>query len=227
MQDHHLQTRRDPSQSRMCASPVQYLQRRQCSTCSVQQGLQVHLRSLESVMENQTSWYQWESVQVTNKKTGEDQSKKLLVAHSTTVQQLVDVLISSTEQFAAHIFEANWQYKQFTALKDNLPEGVVLCVLDFAENYTARAQDEVQSAHWAQTQITIHLVVCYDGNIVHEMVFVSDDIKHRAHFVEKCVSDAVSLLRDAYNVQFTKMVQFTDGCSSQYKSKVPFMDISA
>lgn len=68
----------------------------------------------------------------------------------------------------------------------------MLSVFDFAENYTAQQQDEVQSAHWAQDQITLHPIVCYynTGSIskTPEVVFISDDIKHDAQFVETCVT---------------------------------------
>ncbi|XP_021339567.1 uncharacterized protein LOC110440744, partial [Mizuhopecten yessoensis] len=57
------------------------------------------------------------------------------------------------------------------------------------------------------------------------MVFVSDDIQHDAHFVEACLTETLKHLEET--VLIRKIVQFTDGCSSQYKSKIPFLDISA
>jgi hypothetical protein len=52
--------------------------------------------------------------QANNKKTGLEHSKKMLVTHNTSLQQMVDQY--SLEQFSAHFFQATWQYKQFSTL---------------------------------------------------------------------------------------------------------------
>ena len=43
--------------------------------------------------------------------------------------------------------------------------------MDFAEDYRCRSQEEIQSAYWSQTQVTIHPVIAYykkDGKLVHQ-----------------------------------------------------------
>ena len=49
--------------------------------------------------------------------------------------------------------------------------------MDFAENYTCVYQDEVQSAHWRQTQVTIFTVMIYLCGS-HPLVIVTDCRNH-------------------------------------------------
>ena len=64
-------------------------------------------------------------------------------------------------------------------------------VLDFAEN-----QDEIQSAHWAVNQVTVHPIVvyysCADCTIQHvvqeAVVIISEDLKHDGHAVQHLVN---------------------------------------
>ncbi|CAG2208754.1 unnamed protein product [Mytilus edulis] len=43
-------------------------------------------------------------------------------------------------------------------------------MMDFAENFSTRYQDECQSAHWCYDQITIHPSVCYYSDALGETV---------------------------------------------------------
>ena len=55
-------------------------------------------------------------------------------------------------------------------------------VCNFAENYTFVVQDEIQSFHWNNDQVTIHPVVGYyksDDNLKHiNFVVISENNKH-------------------------------------------------
>ncbi|KAK0040075.1 hypothetical protein Bpfe_030491 [Biomphalaria pfeifferi] len=52
----------------------------------------------------------------------------------------------------------NWQQQQFADLKQDLPCDWLLLVSDFGQNFTCHHQDEIQGAHWARTEVTIHPV---------------------------------------------------------------------
>lgn len=63
-------------------------------------------------------------------------------------------------------------------LKDNLPEHDIIIQMDFAENFTCRCLDEVQTVYWNQTSVTLNHVVIYynDGNkLQHKSVVVVSD----------------------------------------------------
>lgn len=99
--------------------------------------------------------------------------------------------------------------------------------------FCTRYQDECQSAHWCYEQITIHPIVCYYSDnlgrtVTHEVVYISDDLTHDANFVDYCFKNCINFLHKNLSLnRLNQCLQFTDGCSSQYKSKVPFFDISS
>ena len=83
--------------------------------------------------------------------------------------------------------------------------------------------------------ITIHTVVtfynCQQCNsssrpIMDVLIFISDDNQHDHHAVQAFFSKTVEFLRVSRGVSFTKVFEFTDGCSSQYTSRGPLVDIS-
>ena len=93
----------------------------------------------------------------------------------------------------------------------------LLGVLDFAENYHCTSQDEVQ--------VTIHPIVfsysCSCGMIVTESrIIVSDDLSHDTAAVQTFTKAALQHMKSRGS--FTRFIQFSDGCSAQYKSKQPF-----
>ena len=88
---------------------------------------------------------------------------------------------------------ASWNYCQFKCAKKNLLAGEVIIVHDFAQNYVCLLQNEPQGLHWDHKQVTLHTTVVYyksttedcDKLVTHELVHVSDDLKHNAHLVNK------------------------------------------
>lgn len=199
--------------------------RRQCNSCGPEK-LHEHLDAqiIES-SDQMVQWNRWENTKIDGKQ------RKMLASHHSTVRDLIAEIEKDLQTLPAHLFDASWQYRQFANLKSNLPNGNMLCVMDFAENFTVRQQDECQSAHWFAQQVTIHPIVCYYHQeeqselVTHELVHISADLLHDSHFVHRCFKDSVNYLEDQ-GKSFDKIIQFTDGCSAQYKSKTPFMDLS-
>ena len=58
------------------------------------------------------------------------------------------------------------------------------------------------------------------------VVIISEDLKHDGHAVQHFVNQTMPHLRNNRGVTVNKVIEFTDGCGSQYKSKLPFSDIS-
>jgi hypothetical protein len=59
------------------------------------------------------------------------------------------------------MFRANYQHKVQANLTANLEINHCLVVMDYSENMTLQPQDEIESAHWTQKQVTlfpIHIV---------------------------------------------------------------------
>lgn len=145
--------------------------------------------------------------------------------------QLLCEMEEELKPFALHISNAEWQHQQFNKLKENLPEKWVLFVMDFAENYSCFYQDEAQSVHWNQKQVTIHPIVAYyhcpdDGEVMRESVMcISSDLKHDSHAVQHF---QLTLVRELLGrgLAIEKIIHFSDGCASQYKCKTSFVDAS-
>ena len=182
----------------------------------------------EGDFEKEVSLRQWEMKEVQRGDTMV--KKKALVKKTATVKKVLGGLEEDLRTFPMHNFLAKWQYMQFNHKKKNPDQNEVVSVLDFAENYRCSIQDEAQSAHWNYMQATLHPIVCYyqclhcDSCVTESIVIISNDLIHDSVAVKEFTKVAcVNLKRKLPNLQL--MTQFTDGCSSQYKSKKPFTDI--
>ena len=69
--------------------------------------------------------------------------------------------MKEVHSFRSHVNRVYTEFKQQKNLKDNLPDNHVYIHMDFAEDYRCRSQNEIQSAYWSPTQVTIHPVVMY------------------------------------------------------------------
>ena len=158
----------------------------------------------------------------------------MLVRNQGTLQELVQELKPEVTFLAQHLFRADWQSKQFEAMRKSrpFPARTVGMVLDFAENFTCTHQDEVQAAHWHHEQVTVHPIVSYYGcqecqeTVTESLVFVSDDKVHDHNAVFHFTKLAMEHLQLTRGLSLKTIIQWTDGCCSQYKSKGPFSDIS-
>ena len=82
--------------------------------------------------------------------------------------------------------------------------------------------------------MTVYPIVCYykcneeeHTHLVQEaLVFLFDDLTHDSQAVHHFESLAVKLLQEKRGLNCQHIVEFTDGCSGQYKSKSPFADNS-
>lgn len=102
-------------------------------------------------------------------------------------------------------------------------------VMDFAENRKAMFSNEVKSAHFGKSQITLHPVVMfYRGSdlqlVRHTLMFLSDDIQHDYHAVNHFTVAAIKTATSSLAAR--KIYIFSDGCASQYKGRGTFADLS-
>ncbi|MEE8209109.1 MAG: hypothetical protein V3T88_09210 [Nitrosomonadaceae bacterium] len=83
--------------------------------------------------------------------------------------------------------------------------------------------------NFGKRQVTIHPCVgyysCEGIPVRHSVIVVSDDSKHDYHSVEHYLNLAYNSF-SSENRKFEKVVVFSDGCSSQYKGKGTFADLS-
>jgi hypothetical protein len=173
-------------------------------------------------------WKKWENATVTGAK-GTKISKKVLLEKEGTYRDLVSDFLADLEIWALHIFTANWQYAQYKELKAHLPCGWLLTVVDFAENYRCRYQDEITSAYYNYAQATVHPIQTFyhcteekcKEMISEACIFITDDLQHDMYAVSAFRSVLFTHLQNR-GLEWHHHVQYSDGCSSQYKSKGPF-----
>ncbi|GFO46529.1 Armadillo repeat-containing protein 5-like isoform x2 [Plakobranchus ocellatus] len=130
--------------------------------------------------------------------------------------------------FAEHLFTAYWQQNQYKYAINTLMPGEVLLIEDFAENRKATYAAEVKSAHFGKQQITLHPIVAYIKNdeyqlIRHSLMFISNDIGHDFHMVNKFTDMALAFLKEETEVE--SVIIYSDGCAGQYKGKGTFADL--
>ncbi len=89
-------------------------------------------------------------------------------------------------------------------MKNNLKDGEVLTVCDFAENYTFIIQDAVQSYYWKNDQVTIHPFVSYykdESGEIKSLSFavISDYMKHHINAVYAFQKEFISFIKSKVN----------------------------
>ena len=137
--------------------------------------------------------------------------------------------VNSLHSMSSHSFFAAWNFHQYLVCKNNLEKGHVLVVHDYAQNYLCVHQNEIQAMHWCHEQVTIHpSCITYRCPIegcnllvLHEIVHISDNLKHDAHLVKKFQAANVQVLTRR-GVDIRKMIEFMDQAPSQYKNKSAF-----
>ena len=125
-----------------------------------------------------------------------------------------------------HTFYTKWNYCQYKRANTNLFLGYILLVHDSAQNILYIRQNESQALDWVYQQVTVLPSVAHficpkarcDKVVTHEMLCVSDDLKHSAHLVNKFTQVTVDVLKKK-KVNICKIVEFTDQAPSQYKNK--------
>ena len=131
---------------------------------------------------------------------------------------------------AEHTFQATWNYCQYKRAKGILIPNDVLIVDDFAQNYLCDNQNEPQGLH---EQVTLMPSVAQykcqqpgcNQTVLHEIVHVSDDLKHDAHLMKAFRARTIEELQKN-NVPIHKIIYFTDQAPLQYKSKTAFRYLS-
>lgn len=108
-------------------------------------------------------------------------------------------------------------YKELHSLvlSDDFPKDVALIQVDFSENYTCVHQDEVQSAHWHQSQVSLFTAAAYHSGVIHPVVIASDILDH----TKETVVCYVSHLLDEIPSSIRKVEMWSDGPSSQFKNR--------
>ena len=171
------------------------------------------------------TWHRWQLIQ------GRSAPQKCPIRG--TLRSGVNEFLDIVEQISEHLFRANWNRNIFQYIKKNLKVGYVLQVLDFAMNFNNCYQDEVQSVYSGGSQSTIHATINFyrclqEGcsevcTLAH--IHITDDLKHDSFLVRATQNLTFRYLAEI-GIPFDLIIQFCDNCSSQYKSRRPFAEMT-
>ena len=120
-----------------------------------------------------TRWYFWtfllqwkcfEKTIVGHTKSRQPKKKIRKVYKHTIVSEFLDYLKPNFTKFVTHNFVARWQDFQCHTAMSDLPKDTILSHIDFAENYSFKIQNEIQSMHWFSHQVKILVYLTYKIN---------------------------------------------------------------
>ena len=120
---------------------------------------------------------------------GKTKERMKIVNLKTTKEDFLALMKEEIVEFKDHMERVKNQYNQFKQLKEILPSNHAMVQMDFPEDYKCQcqSQDEIQSAYWNATQVTLHSSVVYykeDNTLEHKsFVFVSNEPAHNASTV--------------------------------------------
>ncbi|CAC5359819.1 unnamed protein product [Mytilus coruscus] len=137
---------------------------------------------------------QWKRVKVEEK--GRTKMTMKFVDSTVDKSGFIAHVEKQMNEFKDHVTRIQTQYAQMKELKINLPKNHCIVHMDFAENYQCKSVEEIQSAYWNQTSVTIHPVVVYykvDGDeLLHKsIVVISDEMGHDSATVLSIVDQII------------------------------------
>lgn len=173
-------------------------------------------------LESNVRWMVWKKSIVSKRIEKQEETGSLA--------NLITHIAALSPQFLRHSFVKRQQSDSFNLYdlpRAKNPEFGAEAVLqiDFSENFVCESQDEVQSAHWNQRQLTLFTTALYHNEHFSPKVFVSDILTHTK---ETIVLYLYKLLTDMPNTVKTLKI-WSDGPSSQFKNKfmasfIPLME---
>ena len=137
-----------------------------------------------------------------------------------TKEDFLESFISQIKESKEHVLRISTQYKQLRFLKDSLGDDQLIVQMDFAEKYSCQSLDEIQSAYWNQTSVTLYpTVISYkDGQeLLHKsVIFVSDEERHSAVLVYTFIpgKELSSHIRNTFEKDITCIHYWTDSSAS-------------
>ena len=178
---------------------------------------------LQDIKNEHLTYMVWKKVPV--EINGKTKEKMNIVNVKTTKEDLLALMKEEIVEFKDHVERVKNQYNQVKQLKEILPSNHAMVQMDFAEDYKCQSQDEIQSAYWNATQVTLHPTVVYykeENTLEHKsFVFVSDEPAHNASTVfailEKLVPEIKKIVPNVDMVHY-----WIDSPTSQYRNKSIF-----
>ena len=171
-------------------------------------GFQVKYPLPDDDAEKNVKWMKWE----------EQNGRLIKNDNKGTVKNLYGYVVLMSQKFFRHCYIKRMQAKQYEEDKKNaalLTSHTAVVQMDLSENYTCIAQDEIQSAHWNQGQITLYTSVSWFRDQILSHVVVSDFMQHNK--TSAVIFSHEILAKLPHDVTEVKI--WTDEPARQFKNK--------
>ena len=182
------------------------------------------LAMIDSLEITSVKYFNWKRVDDGNKMRYKEVEKNV------GKQAFIEQFDKELSEFRQHAKRVTVQYNEMRRLRESLSENEMVVWMDFAENYSCVSLEEIQSAYWNATAISLHTMVVYsnsNGNStrVQSYVAVSDVMSHNASSVYTILKKLGSLLKKEHpNLQAIHYL--SDSPTSQYRNKTMFQFVS-
>lgn len=204
----------------LCQQPSMDCWFSSCNKCS---GITV--KSLKDAvrdipMSTNASWVVWNKYVPSTVTKQQKEKLSSRIEQRETAADLIAHLAALSPHFLKHSFIKREQAATFNLHDRPRAENSeyaleALLQIDFAENYVCESQDEVQSAHWNQCQLTLFTsFLCYN-DITQSKVLISNNKEHTKDTIIPYIINI--LMKLPTMVKILKI--WSDGPSSQFKNR--------
>ena len=169
-----------------------------------------------------TFWYQWSNVKETL-----DDGKQIRKTQKLRIDGSVDELktsfLKSLSDLKPHEFRVCHQFKVLHDKRNDLKTNEAYLHIDFAENWTTKSLDEIQSAHFGASlrQIILHTGIMYVDGQTTSFCTVSDQFSHGPRAIWSHLMPVLKKIRLQWPHVDTLHFQ-SDGPTTQYRNRMNF-----
>ena len=212
----------------VCDLKVEACVYRKCDSCSPQTNLRPDFKDwIKDDTHAPVTYQTWGYVTEIFKDKPIKKMRKIpkQVARWEAFQELCEKL----QQYPLHIRDAICQLSSYRKCKETLGVTEAVCIVDYAENYVCRQFSEAQSAYYSRSSVTLHPMVLVFSQSYHiqrdSVVCLSSDLRHDGASVAKFF-EVLNTHMMVHHPSIKQIKVWSDGCSAQYKSRVPMFNIS-
>ena len=184
----------------------------------------LNLEKIKAETPQEIKFGQWKRVSMNDKGM-----KKMVMKISVCTMNnndFVKFMEKQIKEFKQHVYRVRHQYEESVKIKQNLPKNEIIVQMNFAENYSSKGVDDIQSAWWNWTSVTLHPVVLYykDDNeeLKHQSTMIVSNEMGRNSSVVETFLDVIGPKMKKYVPNIHKVHFYTYTPTSQYRNEIIF-----
>ncbi|KAK6169741.1 hypothetical protein SNE40_020732 [Patella caerulea] len=148
----------------------------------------------------------------------EQNGRMLKVSEESLTTEFIAYFCDILPPFLEHCFYKREQARAYNLQHNdvlNFDETKALLQVDFSENYTCASQDEIQSAHWHQGQVSIFTYALWHSAQLHSGAIVSDNLNHSKDTIIAYLDN----IFESLPATIKSVSIWSDGPRSQFKNR--------